>query len=327
MNDLVLSKLDTARTALAEAKTIQETKNVLDVAIAAEVYAKRQRLGEEAIHYATAIKVEALRQLGNMLKETPRNKGAIPGKTGTKGLPVLDPTPTLAEMGLDKKTSKLAQDIADLPEDQFEKVKEGIVTLSKVTDEAKRAERREERIERLVDIERGNRKLTATHKYNVIYADPPWKYDYSVSSSREIENQYPTMELEDICNLPINDIAADDCILFLWATSPKLLEAIKVIEAWGFNYRTNAVWVKDKIGMGYYFRQQHEILLVANRGNIPAPEPEARVSSVIEANREEHSKKPEIVYQIIENMYGDLPKIELFSRKIKDGWDTWGNQV
>ena len=122
--DSVVAQLDIARTALAEAKTIQETKKILDIASAAEIYAKRQQLGEEAIHYANSIKVEALAQLGRMLKETPRNKGAdgiiI---TGNKRVPVMDTTPTLSDLGLDKKTSKLAQDIAEIPEEKFEAVK------------------------------------------------------------------------------------------------------------------------------------------------------------------------------------------------------------
>lgn len=135
ITDLVVTKLDAARMALAEAKTIQETKKILDVAAAAEIYAKRQQLGDEAIQYATAIKVEALAQLGRMLKETPRNRGTRgqligPGIIGDTKLE--PPIPTLNELGLDKKTSKLAQDIAELPEEELEKVKERVVSLSKV---------------------------------------------------------------------------------------------------------------------------------------------------------------------------------------------------
>lgn len=120
--------------ALAEAKTIQETKRIVDVASAAQIYARRQQLGEEAIGYAHAVKVEALRQLGGMLKETPKAKGnAGPGR-GKAGAPsglAFNNAPTLAELGLDKKTSSLAQKIADLPDEQFEKVKSGVVALSK----------------------------------------------------------------------------------------------------------------------------------------------------------------------------------------------------
>jgi len=103
-------------------------------------------------------------------------------------------------------------------------------------------------------------------KYQVIYADPPWRYSFSKSKSRKIENQYPTMSVEEICAM---DIPSDDnAVLYLWATSPKLLEAIKVMEAWGFTYKTHAIWDKEKVGMGYWFRGQHEILMVGVKRQI-----------------------------------------------------------
>lgn len=162
-------------------------------------------------------------------------------------------------------------------------------------------------------------------KYNVILADPPWRYDFSTTENREIENQYPTMELNDICNLKVP--AADDCILFLWATAPKLREALKVIESWEFEYKTNAIWDKIIIGMGYYFRGQHELLLVATKGNIGVPKPENRISSVIVAKREEHSIKPIIIYEIIEKMYPDKKYLEMFARNKRNNWASWGNEL
>ncbi len=129
--DLVIAKLDIARTALVEAKTIQETKSILDIAVAAETYAKRQKLGEEAICYATSIKIEALVQLGRMLKDTERAKGGQPYQhsTSTESVPV---EPTLADLGIDKKISKLAQDLLELPEEQLERVKSRTASLSQV---------------------------------------------------------------------------------------------------------------------------------------------------------------------------------------------------
>lgn len=162
-------------------------------------------------------------------------------------------------------------------------------------------------------------------EYSVIYADPPWRYEFSKSDSREIENQYPTMSEEELCKLPIP--ATKNCTLFMWATSPKLDVAMRVMEAWGFKYKTCAVWDKQKIGMGYYFRQQHELLLVGTIGSPPVPEPSDRVSSVISAPREAHSKKPERLYELIESMYPGGSKIELFCRKPREGWASWGNQV
>ena len=186
--------------------------------------------------------------------------------------------------------------------------------------------RRTERMETLAAIATGNRGLDGVGTYPVIFADPPWRYDYAETDNRAIENQYPTMPIEDICALPVTSIATDDCVLFLWATSPKLIEALDVVKAWGFTYKTCMVWAKDKIGMGYYARQQHELLLIATRGAPPTPAPADRPSSVITATRGEHSAKPDEFYAVIERMYPALPKIELFCRSPRDGWSAWGNQ-
>lgn len=169
----------------------------------------------------------------------------------------------------------------------------------------------------------------AVGKFVVIYADPPWRYENPPmgGSNRSIENHYPTMALEEICAMPIPDIAHDNCVLFLWATSPKLYECMKVVDAWGFEYRTDMVWVKDKIGMGYHVRGRHESLLIAKRGELPPPAAEDRPDSVIEAPRLEHSAKPPNFYEIIDRMYPDVRKLELFQRESRDGWLGWGNQA
>ena len=168
-------------------------------------------------------------------------------------------------------------------------------------------------------------------KFAVLYADPPWRYENPPmgGSNRSIENHYPTMELEEICALPVADIAHENSVLFLWATSPKLSECMEVVKAWGFNYRTKMVWVKDKIGMGYHVREQHESLLIVKRGELPPPAVDNRPSSVVEAPRLEHSAKPPIFYDIIDKMYPDVRKIELFARGTLDRewWTTWGNQA
>lgn len=193
---------------------------------------------------------------------------------------------------------------------------------------AKRVEAiKESRAERIAEIVEGNQSLSPElGTFNLLYADPPWRYDYSPTESRAIENQYPTMPLDEICALPVEKIAAGDCALFLWATNPKLEDALTVVRAWGFTYKTNMVWVKDKIGMGYYARQQHELLLIATKGELPVPEPSVRPASVICGEREEHSAKPASVYAMLERMYPDFPKVELFSRSPREGWGVWGNQ-
>jgi N6-adenosine-specific RNA methylase IME4 len=226
-----------------------------------------------------------------------------------------------------------AAEVARLPEpEQREIVARGekeILDAAKKIRAEKAVERRAERIEKIETISRGNTPLFTPRKYPVIYADPPWRYENPPmgATSRSIENHYPTMTIEEICAMPVSSIAADDCILYLWATAPKLIECMEVIKAWGFDYRTNMVWVKDKIGMGYHARSQHELLLIAKRGNMPPPEAGQQPSSVIFADRTEHSAKPQVFYDIIEKNYPGVGKIELFCRSPQPGWDVWGNQA
>lgn len=162
-------------------------------------------------------------------------------------------------------------------------------------------------------------------KYSVIYADPPWRYSFSKSKSRKVENHYETMTLNDICSLKIP--TEKNAVLYLWATAPKLLEALKVMEAWEFKYKTQAIWDKCNIGMGYWFRGQHEILLVGVKGKFSPPEQEHRVSSVFKSPRTKHSKKPDAFMDRIKLWFPKSERIELFSRSKFEGWDSWGNEV
>lgn len=225
-----------------------------------------------------------------------------------------------------------AADVSELPkQEQSEIVAKGekeILEAAKAIRAEKASKRRVERLANLEEIAKGNTDLGTETKYPVIYADPPWRYENPPigASSRSIENHYPTMTLEEICALPVGDLATDDAMLYLWATAPKLAECFEVIEAWGFEYRTNMVWDKVKIGMGYHARNQHELLLICKRGQMPPPEAGTQPSSVFAEPRTEHSAKPHFFYEMIEGAYPNLPKIELFCRSPRDGWDVWGNQ-
>ena len=165
---------------------------------------------------------------------------------------------------------------------------------------------------------------TPEGRYRIIYADPPWRYDFSKSENRSIESHYPTMTTEEICDLQVP--AADVSILYLWATAPKLREALRVVDAWGFEYKTNMVWVKKSIGMGYHARGRHELLLIATKGNFPPPAPSMRPDSVVMSAKTVHSRKPHRVAEMIERLWPSLPKLELFCRRPRLGWDGWGNQ-
>jgi N6-adenosine-specific RNA methylase IME4 len=174
------------------------------------------------------------------------------------------------------------------------------------------------------------RRCIATDATPIILADPPWKYtayDAESGMERAAEVHYPTLPTEDICAFPVASLATPDAALFLWCTSPHLPDALQVIGAWGFTYRTNCVWVKQSPGLGYWVRNQHEILLIAARGNMRSPPEGARPPSVITAPRRGHSEKPVAAYELIERMYPELPKIELFARNKRDGWAVWGNQA
>lgn len=221
-----------------------------------------------------------------------------------------------------KDVEKLIEIKTEAPE-LIEPILSGKMAISKVMQKINR----EKKIDNIAKKTTEAKAIGELGIYSIIYADPPWRYDFSKDSNDSIEHHYPTMSIEEICDLPINEIAYDDCVLFLWATNPKLEEAMQVINAWGFKYRTNMVWVKNSIGLGYYARQQHELLLIATKGNLPTPDPSDRISSVIESPREEHSKKPDVVYEIIEKMYPKYNKIELFARSRRDGWFVWGNQI
>lgn len=172
-------------------------------------------------------------------------------------------------------------------------------------------------------------------KYNIIYADPPWAYRVwsKKGQGRSAEAHYPTMNLNSIKALPVDKLAADDCVLFLWATYPNLEEAFEVLKAWGFKYKTVAfTWVKqnrksDKLftGMGYWTRANAEVCLLATRGH--PKRINANVRQVILSHVEEHSKKPDEARDRIVQLMGDLPRVELFARQSTEGWDVWGNEV
>lgn len=161
-------------------------------------------------------------------------------------------------------------------------------------------------------------------KFSVILADPAWEYEFSRSDSRQIANQYLPSSLADMKRLKVP--AAEDSVLFMWATSPKLEEALELMEAWAFEYKTCMVWVKDQIGMGYYARQRHELLLIGARGSLELPDPSVRPDSVLTAPRTEHSEKPEESYELIETMYPTYNKLEMFARGQRPGWEVWGDE-
>ena len=167
-------------------------------------------------------------------------------------------------------------------------------------------------------------------RYGVILADPEWRFEvYSreTGMDRAADNHYPTTATDEICARPVGDIAATDCVLFLWATAPMLPDALRVMKAWGFTYKSHAIWQKERLGTGYWFRNAHELLLVGAKGNVPAPAMGTQFQSVFTGASSRHSEKPEGAYLMIEALFPTMPKIELNARAARPNWDRWGNEA
>lgn len=164
-------------------------------------------------------------------------------------------------------------------------------------------------------------------KYRVIYADPPWEYgneqpDYHTEQA----DHYPLMSLQAICDLPVKSLALDDAVLFLWVTSPILRESFEVVNAWGFEYKSAFIWDKVKHNMGHYNSVRHELLLICVRGSC-TPDEQKLFDSVQSIERTEHSRKPEEFRHIIDTLYPNGPRIELFNRGgVPEPWHRWGNE-
>ena len=216
-------------------------------------------------------------------------------------------------------SARTAQDVMTVREhdnELFERVKAGTLAGP----HAARVVRRRERDVRLPappPLPRG--------PFEVVLADPPWQLG-NPDGPYAPENHYPTLPLAEIKALAVP--AAEDALLFLWAVNCLLPQALEVMEAWGYGYLTNLVWVKPSIGLGRWARNRHELLLLGRKGAPPAPELEDLPDSVIEAPRGRHSEKPVVVYELIERMYPVASKVELFGRgKARPGWVIWGNEA
>jgi N6-adenosine-specific RNA methylase IME4 len=333
-----LARYDAARRALADAVRVDEVLDVRDEAERFKLYA-RQAKDRNLLADATEIHLRAERRLGEMLAAA-KAAGQI-----AEGRPLKDknaPVPggfrtTLAEAGITHNLSSRAQKLGGIAGAAFEALVAttrekiaagGAIVIDPLRDltAAQKQERRHNR-ERVLGA---MQQALPDRRFGVIVSDPEWRFEpwsRATGLDRSADNHYPTSCTEVIASRDVASIAADDAILFLWATVPMLPHALAVMAAWGFDYRSSFAWIKDKIGTGYWNRNEHELLLVGVRGNPPAPAPEQRIGSVISAPRGEHSAKPEIILEWIEYWYPTLPKIELNRRgAARPGWDAWGNE-
>lgn len=159
--------------------------------------------------------------------------------------------------------------------------------------------------------------------YRTVLADPAWSYDQSTARGSAAKH-YATMTNEDIAALPVEAVAAKDSVLLLWATNPLLPEALGVMEAWGYDYKTKMTWCKNTVGIGQWLRGQSEDLLIGVKGSPPLPD--VAPSSVLHATNKGHSQKPRSIFPIAERL-GRAPRLEMFARQRRQGWTSWGNQL
>lgn len=301
----------------------------LDKLDVAEGVRKQKR--EEAQMLAEAL-LDAEVRIGEILEKMPKSLGGRPSeKTINSGvnsfIPKLEEakkigfTPmqvsrfqTLAQnKDLVEQIKHEAREADDLP------TRTAVLQAVKIREIENRRETIREQLEKQ-DLKPGDK------KYRIVYADPPWKYGNAMPEYvTEPQDYYLLMDTVDICAMPVKDICERDAVLFLWSTSPHLPEALEVVKAWGFEYKTTFVWDKIKHNMGHYNSVRHEFLLVCTRGAC-TPDVKKLFDSVVSIERGEHSKKPEYFREVIETLYTYGNKIELFARSAPHGWDVFGNQ-
>jgi len=320
-----LALMSEASRMLVEASTIQEAKELKDLALTAADWARRKGLGEEAVQYAKSYAVRAERKMGEMLQATERAKGArtVGGDKRSGGTVALLPEdqPTLAELGITKKESADAQFLSKLPGEEFEKVATGEKTVAT----AKREAKRRAVITHLEEISIQEAKAIQG-VYDVIVIDPPWpmkKIEREVRPN-QAEFDYPTMTEEEIAALEIP--CADNCHVFLWTTQRFLPIAFHLLEGWGLRYVLTFVWHKpggfQPIGLPQY---NAEFAVYARKGTPSFVDTKA-FPTCFNALRTGHSEKPGEFYEMIRRTTAGR-RLDMFNRREIEGYERWGNEA
>jgi N6-adenosine-specific RNA methylase IME4 len=320
MNELV--KLNFARQALMEAKTLDEIRNIRDLARAVKAYTIAKGLGVEMKNEASEIEIRAIREMGKIIQQKQEaGEVARQGGDGGKYFNVPDRNiETLNEIGVTRKESSTSKNLASIPDKQFEDLLNDFI-------EDKKPLTKTAVLRTIAKDKTTDDVVVPEGTYRIVYADPPWQYsdrkEYAPQGAAE--NHYPTMTIHELCNMQLPKIE-DNAVLFIWVTSPLLEDAFKVINAWGFKYKASFIWDKIAHNMGHYNSVRHEILLIATKGSC-LPDNQKLYDSVQSIERTEHSVKPNVFRSIIEALYTHGSKVELFARKRYEGWDVFGNQV
>ena len=318
--DLIVFKVDRARQLLAEATTAPAAKRVVDIAHAAEIYAKRAHLGQEAIQYAHTVKIDAQTLLGGFLKATPKNEGGYgPGrgkKGGYKGKPAfIDAPPTLKRLGLEKRDSSDSQLLHTI-QIQRPELHEELRTGKKRLKAVRQSLQRNEQVEAIKSAK------LPTGIFHVIVIDPPWSYaNRADDSSHRAANPYPSMSHAKLLALPVIERAHDNAILWLWTTNAFMVQAHELATAWGFTIKTILTWGKNKLGLGDWLRGQTEHCLMAVRGKPVVTL--TNQTTLLLGHMREHSRKPDSFYELVESLCPGS-KCELFARQSRKGWTTFG---
>lgn len=313
MNEL--EKYKGFRSELAIAQTFEEIKLLESKAAAAAEFARRNKIGLDEQNEWGKFRVEIEFKKGEWLDKMFPAGGARNFKLRTK---------QLEKMPVSEHESSNARLIHNEPEKKEEAIKKiienkKIITPTLVSTEIRKAKQQE----KILNLKP---QVLPKGEFDIVYADPPWLYDFYVAGTRSIQSHYPVMTDEKIKNLKIP--FAENCVLFLWATAPKLENALSIMNHWGFKYKSCGIWDKQIIGMGYWFRGQHEILLIGVKGKYSPPIESIRESSVYSEKRTEHSKKPDYYYNLIEKYFPNGKYLELFARKkYNEKWVCWGNQI
>lgn len=347
-------KLQSATTAAEVLEAKSDASITYEVAKMSGRIAKAKSAHDEVVAAALRAQADALKiesEAKSRLADeydAAQDRGEV-AKGRPKSLPDGNTSATAAEIGMTSKEVMDAREIRDAIKANPGIVKEVLGEIIARGDEPTRAalkkaiaptvkairaeaqaEKKERRAERETTLA-GKIRALPSEKFGVIVADPEWlweSYSEETGMDRAAANHYPTSSTEIIAQRDVPSIAATDCVLFLWATAPRIEDALFVMREWGFTYKSMAVWVKDRVGTGYWFRNRHEILLVGTRGNVPAPAMGDQFDSVIEAPVGEHSAKPERSLEIVEAYYPNVPKIELNRRgPARPGWSAWGNEA
>ncbi len=326
-NELIL--LDRATQAIERITTIGEVKTLTDQAAAIKLLAAKQNWSHDQQVRIAKIELTCVRRLGQLLKETPKAKAGRPKKIGSRKEPILDGPPTHAEMGVNKKQAHVAQNVAAMPESDFQvyldKDKATVTgALRAVKEKQREAKREQDRkaIAKAPDF------ASIKGRFATIAIDPPWdvKDESDVDQLGRGRPDYDTMPIADIKALPVGEKAAKDAHLYLWITNRSLPKGFDLLNAWGFRYVTCLTWCKPSFGMGNYFRGSTEQVLFGVRGSLSLQRKDIGTwFAAPRTDKKKHSAKPPEFYRMVETC-SPGPYLEVFGRGERPGWIVWGSQ-